>query len=117
MTLTTFRGVVRNGKVEPAQPFALPDGSEVYVVVPTAVTYSAAKRKANAWLVNEIGNLLMADSGELARLGERWTWRFGVYITAPSHEPRGPIGVVDVDASGGEILDPQRTKTVLYYTA
>lgn len=33
MALTTFRGVVRNGKVETAQPFALPDGSEVYTVI------------------------------------------------------------------------------------
>ena len=34
-------------------PFALPEGSEVYVVVPASVPYSAAKRKANAWLLNE----------------------------------------------------------------
>lgn len=114
MTLTTFRGIVRNGKVEPAQPFALPDGSEVYVVVPTGVTYAAAKRKANAWLLNEVGNLLLADNGELARAGERWIWRFGIYITAPSHEPQGPVAKVDVDASTGAVLEPDQTKAALY---
>ncbi len=114
MTLTTFRGVVRNGKVEPASPFELPDGSEVYVVVPAEVTSQTARRKVNAWLVNSVGNLLMANDGELAQVDARWVWRFGVYITAPSHAPWGPIGTVDVDAASGEILHPEHTKTALY---
>ena len=58
-------------------------------VVPTGITYAAAKRKANSWLLNEVGNLLLADDGELAQSGGRWVWRFGIYLTAPSYEPRG----------------------------
>lgn len=114
MAVTTFRAVVRNGKVEPAPPFELTDGSEIYVVVPIEVTGHAAKRRANAWLINDVGNMLMANAGELAQADARWVWRFGVYMTGSSHEPWGPIGSIDVDAVTGEILHAERTKTALY---
>ena len=33
---------------------------------------------------------------------------FGAFVTAPSHEPIGPIGYVDVDATSGVVLTDKR---------
>ncbi len=104
MAVTTLRGIIRSGKVEPLSPFGLPEGSEVYVVVPVGMTMQAAKCKANAWLVGSVGNLLLADKGDLMQIVAEWVWRFEVYITSPAHEPWGPI----------DVLDPEQTKASLY---
>lgn len=48
MSSTTYRGIVRNSKIEPTPAVELPEGSEVYVVVPAAITAHVAKRKAQS---------------------------------------------------------------------
>jgi hypothetical protein len=63
MTVTTYRGIIRRGKVEAMDNIELPDGTEVYVVAAASVAAPAAKRIANRWLVSDVGNLLMADKG------------------------------------------------------
>jgi hypothetical protein len=116
--MTTYRGIVRNGKIEPTPPVELPEGSEVYVVVPMGITAHAAKRKANGWLVGYVGNMLMADQGALVDVGNpgnpEWVWRFEVFITSLTHEPSGPIGTIDVDATNGAIVDGDQAKAMLY---
>jgi hypothetical protein len=111
---------VRNGKIEPTSAVELPEGSEVYVVVTTDVTERNAKRKANSWLVGYVGNMLMADGGSLVQMGSpdspQWVWRFDVFVTSLTHEPSGPIGTVDVDASSGTIVNGDQTKAILYFT-
>ena len=118
MSLTTYRGIVRNGKVEPTPAFDLPEGSEVYVVVPTGITAHVAKRRANGWLVGYVGNMLMADHGALVQRGSpenaEWVWRFEVFVTSLTHEPLGPIGTLDIDATSGAVVDGDQTKTLLY---
>jgi hypothetical protein len=121
MAVVTYRGVVRNGKVEPLSGVELPEGSEVYVVVPVGVSAQDAKRKANGWLVGHVGNMLMADRGALVQTesvdGPEWVWRFEVYVTSLAHEPFGPIGNVDVDAASGAIINSEQTKLQLYKRA
>ena len=114
MTVATYPAVVRNGKVELTVPLPAPEGSEVYVVVPTIITERIAKRKANGWLVREVGNLLMANHGTLVQTESDWVWRFAIFITSPSHEPEGPIGALDINASTGVLVDPEQTKALLY---
>jgi hypothetical protein len=118
MSLTTYRGIVRNGKIEPTPAVDLPEGSEVYVVVPSGITAQIAKRKANGWLVGYVGNMLMADHGELVQVGSfdspAWVWRFEVFVTSLIHDPSGPIGTLDVDAASGAIVDGDQTKAMLY---
>jgi hypothetical protein len=118
MSLTTYRGIVRNGKIELTPGIEFPEGSEVYVVVPTGITERIAKRKANGWLIGHVGNMLMADHGVLVQLGSpsdsEWAWRFEVFVTSLSHEPSGPIGTVDVDANSGAIMDGEQAKMILY---
>lgn len=118
MSLTTFLGIVRNGKIEPTTPVELLEGSEVYVIVPTGITLHVAKRKANGWLVGYVGNMLSADHGLLIQVGNpespEWVWRFEVFITSLAHEPWGPIGTVDINATSGVILNDEQTKAMLF---
>jgi hypothetical protein len=51
-----------------------------------------AKRIANRWLVNEVGNLLMADKGALIRSDAGWVWQFEVFRVRKSITSRIPLG-------------------------
>jgi hypothetical protein len=63
-----------------------------------------ARRKANRWLVERVGNMVMADQPFLTQSGDQLVWRFAAFVTSLSHAPRGPIGYVDVDATTGDVL-------------
>ena len=69
----------------------------------------AARRKANRWLVERVGNMVMADQPVLTPSGNRPVWRFGAFVTSLSHAPRGPIGHLDVDATTGDVLANDHT--------
>lgn len=110
MTVMTYPGRLREGRIELDAPINLPEGSEVYVVVKPQLDLRQAQKKANGWLVDNIGNMVMADDGMLIQRGDVWLWRFSAYITALSHEPCGPIGQVDVDANTGAVVTDERTR-------
>ena len=110
MAVTTYPGIIRNGAVVAAADMELPDGTEVYVVVPSSVTAPVAKRTANRWLIGEVGNLLMADNGSLLETTHGWVWQFDVYMTSVAHEAWGPIGTLRVSAVTGEVQNPKQTK-------
>lgn len=104
MSIATYEGIIREGRIQLIEPVALPEESRVFVVVPASIDENTARRKANRWLIENIGNMVMADRPDLIWTGGRPVWRFGAYITAPSHPPKGPIGYVDVNAVTSEIL-------------
>ena len=109
MSDATYVGFVRQGKIELRDAVSLPDGRPVYVVVPDLLDEHMARRKANRWLIDHVGNMIMADQGVLQQLDDQVVWRFGAFITSSSHPPRGPIGYVDVNAAGGQILSDAQT--------
>jgi len=78
-----------------------------YVQAP--VDERVARRTANRWLVERVGNMVMADQPLLTQSEGRLIWRFGAFVTSLSHAPCGPIGHVDVDATTGEIQADDRT--------
>jgi hypothetical protein len=114
MTLSTYPAIIRNGKAEPVAPLELPEGSEVYIVVKPRLDQHTARKKATGWLVDHVGNLLMADDGLLIQKENLWIWRFNAYMTSLTHPPRGPIGQVEVDAETGKILNDQSTIASMY---
>ncbi len=57
-----------------------------------------ARRKANHWLIEYVGNMVMADKATLIQQEKQFIWRFEAYITAKSHAPKGPIGHVEINA-------------------
>ncbi len=69
-----------------------------------AVDEHTARRKANRWLVERAGNMVMADRPTLTQSEGQPVWRCEAFITSISHEPRGPIGHINVDATTGEVL-------------
>ena len=62
-----------------------------------------AQRKATAWLVSDVGNLLMGDTPSLV-IGQRMVWRVPALLTSPTRGVIDQIGTVDVDAVTGEVL-------------
>jgi hypothetical protein len=68
------------------------------------VDEQTARRRANRWLVERVGNMVMADHLTLTQSEGQPVWRCEAFVTSLSHEPRGPIGYVNVDATNGDIL-------------
>jgi hypothetical protein len=114
MTLATYPAIIRNGKAEPVIPLDLPEGSEVYILVQPTLDHHTARKKATGWLVDHVGNLLMAADGVLVQQENRWVWQFNAYLTSLTHAPRGPIGTVAVDADTGAILNDPTTIDRMY---
>lgn len=70
-----------------------------------------ARRKANVWLLETIGNLLGAENAELI-LGEPLRWRYDVILGLPNLDHPGAgdlfrVGMIEVNAVDGEILNQQ----------
>jgi hypothetical protein len=65
----------------------------------------AARRSVSAWLVRDVGNLLMGGEPEYVP-GERAVWRVPVLVT---HGRQGRATSVDVDAQTGDLLITQDT--------
>ena len=103
MNAITYQGTFRQGKIELKEALPFPEGQQVYVIVPQ-VDVQTARRKANRWLLDNAGNMLMADQGELQQINGQIVWRFGVFITSSSHTPQGPIDHIDVLAGNGRVV-------------
>jgi len=108
-SIAAYTGFVREGRIQLAEPAVLPEGSLVYVLVPVVVDAHIARRKANRWLLENVGNMMRADQPVFVRSQGRAVWRFGAFVTAISHPPVGPVGHVDVDAATGEVLADDHT--------
>jgi len=76
--------------------------------VRAAVDERTARRTANRWLVERVGNMVMADQPLLTQSAGQLVWRFDAFVTSLSRAPRGPIGHVDVDATTGQVLADDR---------
>ena len=69
------------------------------------VNARTARRKVSAWLVRDVGNLLMGGEPEYVP-GEHPLWRVPVLVT---HGRQGCATFVDVDAQTGDLLITQDT--------
>jgi hypothetical protein len=102
--LQTYEGIVQQGHIRLPAGTALPDGARVYVTVVPGIDERHARRKANRWLGENVGDKVMANDGKLTHAHDRQVWHFGAFVTFTSREPFGPIGYVDVDAETGDVL-------------
>ena len=116
MSVMTYTGVVHDGRIEVVHPIDLPEGSRVYIIASPEIDERTARRKANGWLIDHVGNMIMADDGMLVQLGQELCWRFGAFITSLAHDPLGPIGYVQINANTGEILSNEQTVKRMYET-
>lgn len=102
--LSTYEGIVQQGHIRLPAGVALPDGARVYVTIVPGIDERAARRKANRWLGENVGNMVIADQPALLTRGEHQVWRFCAFVTLLTRDPFGPIGYVDMDAETGVIL-------------
>lgn len=105
--MQTYHGVIRAGNIQLNPEANLPEGSQVYVIIAgqePILEERLAQRKATRWLVEYVGNMLIADEARLLEVEGGIVWRFGAFITARGQRPRGPIGYVNVDAHNGRVL-------------
>ncbi len=72
---------------------------------PLGVSANEARRQVSAWLVSEVGNLLMGGQPEFVP-GARPVWRTPVLI-AGDHRRRA--GDIDIDAHTGDLLVNEAT--------
>lgn len=105
MSATTFAGTVRSGKIELEPTATLPEGCQVSIIVPMILDEQAARRKANGWLIDNVGNMVMAKDGRFIQDTPTPIWQFKAFITALSRKPMGPIGLINVNAHNGQILN------------
>jgi len=63
----------------------------------------AARRRANVWLLENVGNLLRAESPELV-LSDQLRWRMDIVLTSPSRGRVGRVGRLEIEATTGDVL-------------
>ncbi len=63
----------------------------------------AARRRANVWLLENVGNLLRAESPELV-LDEQLIWRVDIVLTSPAQGEVGLVGRLELDATTGKSI-------------
>lgn len=93
-----------NSIIVPVSSTDRADRLQIIIHIQTEVlSAEVARRRANIWLVENIGNLLRAEAPELV-LGNRLVWRVDVLLTSPSRGRVGLIGRLEVDATTGDVL-------------
>ena len=68
------------------------------------LTAEKARRKANVWLLMNVGNLLGAENPELIFSDSHLLWRVDVILTSPTRGRIGQVGRLWLDAVTGNIV-------------
>jgi hypothetical protein len=75
----------------------------ISVVAALRVDAGTARRRVTAWLVSEVGNMLIGGTPQLV-ISKRTIWQVPVILTSSSVGTVGQVGTVEVDAESGEML-------------
>lgn len=105
---TTYVGTVKAGKIELNVPLTWPEGSRVRIIMDSLIDRRLARRKANVWLMEQVGNVVVKNLQLIQRNGLA-VWHGEVFITLPHQLPLGPLGQIEVDAATGHVLNSVRS--------
>ena len=95
--------------VIPVSPTEMADRLQISVhILAKVISDETARREANYWLLENVGNLLRADNPELV-LGEQLIWRFDIVLTPPTRGQVGLVGRLELDAITGKVLAEELT--------
>jgi hypothetical protein len=83
---------------------------QISVQVVVNVDAKHARQRATAWLVSEVGNMLMAGDPHLV-IAQTTVWRLPVLLTSSEKGIVGEVGIVDVDAASGEPMIDDKLRT------
>ena len=91
----------------------LQDTQELNIQVSISTTVNidpkTARRQVTAWLVSEVGNMLIGGTPQLV-ISHKTVWRAPVTLTSSEVGPVGEVGAVEVDAESGELLVSDQLK-------
>lgn len=76
---------------------------QISILATVNIDAKTARRRATAWLVSEVGNMLIGGTPQLV-ISQQTVWRVPAILTSSSVGTVGQVGVVDVDATSGETL-------------
>ncbi len=76
---------------------------QISIVATVNIDAKTARRRVTAWLVSEVGNMLIGGTPQLV-ISQQTVWRVPAILTSSSVGTVGQVGVVDVDATSGETL-------------
>jgi hypothetical protein len=85
--------------VQEIQPLDL----QISVLATININATTARRSVTAWLVSDVANLLVGGAPQLI-ISQQTLWRVPVILTSPQVGAVGQVGVVDVDATTGQIF-------------
>ena len=86
---------------------------QISIVATVNIDAKTARRRATAWLVSEVGNMLIGGTPQLV-ISQQTVWRVPAILTSSSVGTVGQVGVVDVDATSGEtFVDEESRKQIL----
>jgi hypothetical protein len=68
-----------------------------------SVDAQTARRSVTAWLVSQVGNMLMGGTPQLV-ISHQTLWRVPVMLTSSNQGTIGQVGTVDVNAENGDML-------------
>ena len=121
-TVLSYQGVVKKGHIQLSPDANLPEGSQVIVLATDEklplplLDPHLARRKANGWLITHVGHLV-AQQPQLKQVDGKLVWRFAAFLTSKGHSPRGPVGIVDVDAYLGDVVTSEATASEMIANA
>lgn len=91
----------------------LRDTQELNIQVSISTTVNidpkTARRQVTAWLVSEVGNMLIGGTPHLV-ISHKTVWRVPAMLTSSEVGLVGEVGTVDLDAESGELLASDQLK-------
>lgn len=69
----------------------------------TPISAYTARQKANVFVLENISNLLLADTPELQKAGDKQVWQVPIDLTLPGKGRVGRVGILAIEATYGEI--------------
>lgn len=76
---------------------------QISVSATVEIDPQTAQRHVTRWVASEVGNLLMGGTPQLV-ISQRAVWRVPIVLGSSQKGFLGEVGVVDVDATTGELL-------------
>lgn len=74
----------------------------------TPISAYTARQKANVFVLENISNLLLADTPDLHKAGDKQVWQVPIDLTLPGKGRVGRVGIIAIDATFGEICYDER---------
>lgn len=90
---------------------------QVSISTTVNVDPKTARRQVTAWLVSEVGNMLIGGTPQLV-ISHKTVWRVPVMLTSSEVGPVGEVGAVEVDAESGELfVNDELKEQILNYAS